>query len=511
MKRIPALILIVLALTSRVAPAQTPASKDRSRLGVNVVRVRDWSPSFMFIDVMKSARRFASPEKPWEGEAPLDDKGWPTADAGVIAFTEAVNVNGVYKLSCTGKATVKVVRSPAEVKDLAYDEGTNRTTCQIVFDAPADEVTRLFLAFTDTQGGVRDVKLLRPGYDDDQQVFTTEFLRSLEPFGFLRCMDLLKTNDCPFIKWSDRVTPDRASYADGAPYEIAIDLANALHKDVWLHVPVAADDEFVHQLAALVKSRLAPDVNCYVEWSNEVWNGIFDQQKVNDRAARDDVAHGDRTLSLRGLDDNARRWAWRRTARRTAEISRIFRDVFGKDDHRIRMVLAGQHANPEILDVGLKYIETNVGKPSDVLYGIAIAPYFGNDDKAALKRNDLTVDDVCKLLIDQADESADARAKGAHALAKRHGLKSIAYEGGIDLGQYDASLDAKTRAQFDPRAGEAVEKHLRAWFAGGGNEYAYFSHVSRYTKSGYWGLTADVRKLDVPKMQAAVRVAHSTR
>jgi hypothetical protein len=242
-----------------------------------------------------------------------------------------------------------------------------------------------------------------------------------------------------------------------------------------------------------------------------VWNGIFDQQKVNDRAARDDVAHGDRTLSLRGLDNNARRWAWRRTARRTAEISRIFRDVFGKDDRRVRVVLAGQHANPEILDVGLKYIETNIGKPSDLLYGIAIAPYFGNDDKAALKRNDLTVDDVCKMLLDQADESADARATGAHALAKRYGLRSIAYEGGIDLGQYDASLDAKMRAQFDPRAGEAVERHLRAWFDGGGGEYAYFSHVSRYTKSGYWGLTDDVRRLDVPKMQAAVRVARSMR
>jgi hypothetical protein len=194
-------------------------------------------------------------------------------------------------------------------------------------------------------------------------------------------------------------------------------------------------------------------------------------------------------------------------ARRTVEIARIFRDVCGPDDRRIRVVLAGQHANPQVLETGLRYIEANHGPPRDFLYGIAIAPYFGNDDKAALKRADLTVDDVTAMLLAQANESADARAKTSHELAHRYGLKSLAYEGGIDLGQYDVAVDAKARTQFDPRTGDAVGRHLRAWFANGGDEYVYFTLVSRYTKSGYWGLTDDVRKLDVPKMQAAKRVA----
>jgi hypothetical protein len=486
-----------------------PGLAPRSRVGVNIGRLRDWTPMFMFIDVMKSARRFAFPDKPWEGEAPFDAHGWPTADAGVIAFSEVANVNGVYKLSCTGRATVKVVRSPAVVQNLAYDEAANRTTCEIAFDAPADEVTRLFLAFTDTADGVRDVKLLRPGYDDDPQVFTTEFLCAIEPFGCLRFMDYLKTNDCPFVKWSDRVTPADANFTDGGPYEYAIDLGNAAHKDVWINIPAGADDDFVRQLATLVRSRLAPDVNCYVEWSNEVWNAIFRQSKANLAAAREDVARGDRTLDLNGRDTDERHWAWRRTARRTAEISRIFRDVVGSDDHRVRIVLAGQHANLEILEMGLKYIEANVGKPSDILYGIAIAPYFGNNDKTALRRDDLTVDDVCKLLLDQADESGDRRARATHELAHRYSLKSLAYEGGIDLGQYNESLDAKVRAQFDPRAGHAVEKCLRAWFDNGGDEFAYFTLASRYAKFGYWGLTDDVRRLDVPKMQAAAKVART--
>src|SRR4030095_13268176 len=132
MPRHAPLTLFALMLTCAATMAQTQPSTQpapRSRLGVNISRVRDWTPAFMFIDVMKSARRFASPERPWEGDVPLDDHGWPTADAGVIAFREVANVNGAYKLSCIGRAMVQVVRSPAEVRNLAYDEAANRTTC----------------------------------------------------------------------------------------------------------------------------------------------------------------------------------------------------------------------------------------------------------------------------------------------------------------------------------------------------------------------------------------------
>ena len=502
-------LLFLVCPASVVAQSTAPATQPAcSRLGVNIPTVRDWTPMFMFIDVMKSSRRFASPQRPWEGEVPLDEHGWPTADAGVIAFSEAVNVNGVYRLSLTGRATVEVVRSPAAVRNRAYDEAANRTTAEIVFDAPPDEVTRLFLAFADTTGGVRDIKLLRPGYADDSAIFTDEFLRAIEPFGCLRFMDYLKTNDSKIVTWSQRVKPTDAQFTvRGGPYEYAIELGNRAGKDVWLNVPAAADDEFVRQLATLVKNKLAPGVNCYVEWSNELWNTIFSQHQLNLDAAREETARGDRTLNLGGRDANPRHWAWRRTARRTVEIARIFRDVCGPDDRRVRVVLAGQHANPQILETGLRYIEANHGPPREFLYGVAIAPYFGNDDKAALKRPDLSVDDVTAMLRAQANESADARAEASHDLARRYGLKSLAYEGGIDLGQYDVAVEAKARAQLDPRTGDAVEKHLRAWFAHGGDEYVYFTLVSRYTKSGYWGLTDDVRRLDVPKMQAAKRVA----
>ncbi|HEV2295753.1 MAG TPA: hypothetical protein VGR35_18035, partial [Tepidisphaeraceae bacterium] len=368
------------------APLAPPAP--RSRLGVNIGVIREYVPAFMFIDVIKSSRRFGSVERPWEGEVALDEHGWPLADCGVVVFSDQVNVNGVYRFSCTGPATVRVRRSPAAVRHLAYDQTTNRTTCDIVFDAPQDELTRLHLTFTGTTNGVKDIKLFRPGYTDDSAVFTDEFLSSLKPFGALRFMIFLNTNDSTIRKWSERPRPSDAQFSiKGGPYEIAIELGNRLGKDVWLNIPAGADDDFVRQLAKLVKEQLAPGINCYIEWSNELWNRIFSQHQLNLDAAREETINGDRKLSLGGRDTDPRHWGWRRTARRTAEIAQIFRQVCGPDP-RIRVVLAGQHVNPAILETGLRYIETNHGPPRDFLYGIAIAPYFGNADKVALKRAD---------------------------------------------------------------------------------------------------------------------------
>ena len=504
----PILTALIVVLPAAAAAVAQTRPANRSRVGVNIGGLSDYSSAFMFIDVMRTSRRFGSVERPWEGEVPLDADGWPTADAGVIAFSEQADVNGAYRLSFTGRATVSVVRSPAELRNVAYDAATNRTSGEVVVNAPAGAPARLFLSFTETAGGVRDIRLLRPGYADDAQVFTDEYLRALEPFGCLRFMDFLRTNDSPLVTWADRAEPADAQLTiKGGPYEYAIDLGNRLGKDVWLTVPAGADEPFVRSLAELVKVRLGPGVNCYVEWSNELWNSQFKQHGANLDAARAEVARGDRTLSLGGRDSNARHWGWRRVARRTVEIGRIFRDVLGKNDARLRMVLAGQHANPAVLETGLRYIQDNFGPPREHLYGIAIAPYFGSDDKELLKRADLTVDQVCDVLLRTADESRDADALAHHALAKRYGLKSLAYEGGIDLRQYDASVDAKTRAQFDPRAGQAVERHLRGWFDGGGDAYVYYTLVGRYTKYGYWGLTNDTRRLDVPKYDAAARVA----
>ena len=58
-----------------------------------------------------------------------------------------------------------------------------------------------------------------------------------------------------------------------------IDLCNELGADPWFCMPHKANARYVERFAGLVKSRLRPDLNVYVQWSNEVWNSQFPQPK----------------------------------------------------------------------------------------------------------------------------------------------------------------------------------------------------------------------------------------
>lgn len=497
------------APTTMPTEVGTPA-KPKSKLGVNVEQLRDYSRSMMFIDAMKTARKFGSAAKPWTGTVPLDENGWPTTDAGAVVMTEALDAGGVYALSFTGRADVKTVASSAVVRNVRYDAQANRTTADVVFTSPPLKPSQLFLSFANTSGGVRDVKLLRPGYSDDSAVFTREFLRALEPFGTIRFMDFLSTNNSKIARWDDRPRTSDATFTErGGPYEYAIALGNLTGKDIWLHVPIGADDEFLDKLAQLVKAELKPGVNCYIEYSNEIWNGTFTQCKANFALAKAEVAAGENTLNDGGTETNQWYWAWRRVGKRTLEIEAAFKRAMG-DDPRIRMILAGQLVNPRVVQEGLTYIERYAGPPREHLYGIAAAPYFGHD-KAIVARDDLTVDDVCNLLLSKVSSGNGKWVRALHELSGKYGVKSVAYEGGVDLGQSPVAVEIKRQAQYDPRTGEAVEKYLRNWFESGGDIFCYFNHAGRYQKYGYWGLTDDVRKLDAPKFQAAARVAESVK
>jgi hypothetical protein len=74
-----------------------------------------------------------------------------------------------------------------------------------------------------------------------------------------------------------------------------LQLVNTLNADPWLCIPHLATDAYVAAFSAAVAAGLKAGLRAYVEYSNEVWNGIFDQtlyarQQV--RAGGADVAVG---------------------------------------------------------------------------------------------------------------------------------------------------------------------------------------------------------------------------
>jgi hypothetical protein len=509
-----------LAAAVTTQPATAPTTQpfnDGAFLGINLESLRDYDRQFMFIDVIKTSRRFGSSTKPFDQSATLGPDGWPTTDAGTLVMTEMKNINGVYRFFCTGRCDLTAPGTPAKVRNLTYNERTNRTSAEVVVTAPQDKSITFALAFKNTTGGVRDIKLLRPGYEDDARIFTNEFLLALKPFAAIRFMDYLRTNNSQVTRWDERCKPTAPQYTgtNGGPIEWAIQLGNLTGKDIWLNVPALADDDYVTQLGALVREKLKPQLHCYVEYSNEVWNGQFKQFKQNLELAKAEVAAGEKTLNDNGADQNQFYWARKRVAKRSVQIKQLV-----GDDPRFRVVLASQvaYAPPgAMIKQQLEYIAKYHGEPAKFIYAIASAPYFapGRDETDPAKkkwytqRADVSVDGICERLLARTATSANDNVKAFHALARKYGVKSFAYEGGLDLQQFSNAVDIKIKSQYDPRAGLAVEDYLNHWYRGGGDALFYFTLSSKYSKTGYWGLTEDVRDLTTPKYQGAARVGES--
>jgi hypothetical protein len=503
------------ATVPATAPSTLPVGRrDEPFLGINIETPRDYERQFMFIDAMKTSRRFGSVTKPYDTKATLNPDGTPVGDAGAMVITEVRNINGVYKFSATGRAELLAPGSPAKIANVRYDAARNRTTADVIINVDPDRIITLALAWRNSGEGLKDIKLIRPGYADDSEIFTREFVESLKPFGAIRFMDYLRTNNSLVSKWDERPKVNDPQYTiKGAPYEYAIELGNRTNKDIWLNIPALADDDFVVQLGALVREKLKPGLFCYIEYSNEVWNGQFKQFHQNQDAAKAEVAAGDNQLNDGGKDKNVHYWGWKRIAKRAVTFRKLL-----DDDPRFRVILASQSGfDPPgyVLRQQLQYVEKYHGQPKDFFYAVACAPYFspGRDELDPAKkkwftdRKTITVDEICDRLLARTATSQNEKVKGFHELARQYGVKSFGYEGGLDLQQQAHNVDVKIASQYDPRAGLAVEDYLNKWYEGGGDAMFYFTLSCKYSKSGYWGLTEDVRDLRAPKYQGAVRVS----
>jgi hypothetical protein len=484
-------------------------------VGANIDFLNDWSLANAFVDVVKQARGFTSlaTNQPARGDA----NGWPTEDFYTILQSGFVNTakvyNGVYKLSFTGRADVSMWDGGGTVTNVVYNAATNRTTADVTVqrsDAESEWYTGL--TFRNVGAGVRDIKVIRPGYDPNTtQVFTNEFLKTVQPFTTLRTMDFTQTNNNAVVNWADRTLATAATQTGpkGVAWEYVIALANATGKDVWINVPVGATDDYVRQLAALFKAQLNPDRAVYVEFSNEVWNGTFSQTDVNLQAALAEVARGGSNLANPGETAAANQWDWafRRIARRIVEISNTFASVWGQDaiDTRVRPVLATQVAVPYILRTQLDYLDRTYGDPTRFLYGTAGAPYFAVGDADHTQTN-LTVDQILAGFTSSIAANAAALDETA-ALATYYGLANLAYEGGPDTFGGN-NIAAKKAASLDPRMKDVTVQYMNDWYARGGDLFTWYmaSPTNYDTQYGTWGLTNDITNLAAPKYAGVQQV-----
>lgn len=292
----------------------------------------------------------------WSYDVAADADGNPGRDFQLI-FSSTKIGSGTYKLTFSGRASVSP-GGAGSVQNVSYDAASNTTKADVVLtDDPTGNV---WLTFTGTHrtnasikgDGVTDIHLWRPGYaTDGSTLFTTEFVSAIKKFKTIRGMDFVSTNANPQASWAERTKPSFFGLTgeSGQSWELLITLANAANRDVWLNLPVRANDDYIRKLAQLVKygsdgtnpytipqlkpvyAPLKSGLKVYVEYGNEVWNSGpgfkgFGWSLALANANRNDATH---PISVNGLQSDQyvalRRWI----AFRSSVISLTFREVFG--------------------------------------------------------------------------------------------------------------------------------------------------------------------------------------
>jgi hypothetical protein len=498
----------------------------------------------MFVDVAKGhrpMRKLTANE-----DAPVDEHGWPTCDASTVLFDIRPvpawappiddpdqfqpDWSGTYHLSFHGQADLRGYDSSSiHISELTFDPETNTTTAEVVIDPGAG----LFqLSFADTRRtpdaekdtGFTDLRLIRPGYAaDTTQVFTDEFLATLRPFRVLRFMGFQMSNNTnPFygdeknkVEWADRRLPDDATQqrtpqrAAGVAWEYAIDICNLASKDLWLNVPIAASDDYVRQLAQLLKDRLRPESNIYIEISNEVWNPGFLQYTYNRMAANDEFNNqGDPYLNNPPVTSGNRldAWAWRRQLRRLHTTMQIFADVFGKDqvNTRLRGIYAWWTIYPIQYRQAMNWFLLNFAEPKEWFWGLAKTNYY-NDTKA---RGGQSPEEVVAIMKSDSDNGRNYTSQ-LKAVADEFGLHLVNYEAGPDSGNGStANIANRIRANRLPEMGDLVKYDVQAnWLPLGGELYMFLEVAGAYSRYGCWGQTEDAANFDTPRMRAIAELS----
>ena len=332
-------------------------------------------------------------------------------------------------------------------------------------------------------------------------------------------------------KWSERTQPLTLgqSRGKGVSYEAMIHAANVANANPWFSIPTGVDDDFVWQLARLIKARLKPGLVPHIEYSNELWNYGFSAFGYSEAKMRE--------LGPTGAKFTTPSEFW--TAHRSVKIFKIFNRVYGEPDlrsarttSRLVRVLSTQAAWPARGKSMVNY--NGAGEP---LYGIAagdyadalaIAPYFDkgkNADGTSIDIMTASSQEIVtnlKYQMDKAYNPAIDEAKGIGAVynyayfAKAKGLKLLAYENGQHmLPSSDPLIQAAMNdklASFNMSSGMgeaygymlAKMSKLDSDFPGMLGTWNQYVDIGGYSKYGYWGLLTGVYQnpLTSPKYQA---------
>ncbi len=515
---------VLVATVLAASPAWTATNANsNSPLGINLVGVNYYSPEQPFLDIFKTNGGFSTQTSSGAGTNEekylnLDSNGWPIslkavnnpstqhfAQVSVLLLRNLPDTPngpypaGQYVVRYQGKGTLTYNYDATKVSGVPGRDVIN------VAKPSWDGGILITITSTDpdhTGNYIRNIQVVKAEQESlllAGKVFSPTFLSLLQNFRTLRFMDWFNTNGSKLSSWSNRASVTNATWASdaGVPYEVALQLANALSADPWINIPVMADNDFVTQFATLVHTKLGSTQKVYVEFSNEVWNSGFPQYAYAN-------SQGRATWPNAGSQaDYGNNWY----GMRVAQVCDTWKSVWGSDASRVICVMAAQAANPWVATESLDCALWS-GAPCSRhgIGAVAIAPYFGGGVPSAwTSQSDGGLNSLFASLTSQNDPSIPIGgwlgqvlgwiAAYPPAIAK-YNLPLIAYEGGqtfvsfpngVSNGKATPMTNLFIAANRDPRMNAAYQALLQGWKARGGQLFTYFNDIFPPSQYGLWG------------------------
>jgi hypothetical protein len=471
------------------SPLPTPTSS-RSAMGINLAGVSDLAVEWVFVDAFKMAR-------PWNsiggtGELALTPEGWVAyleegQTAETIIFSEDIKPIGQYTLLYEGDG----------------DLGFGLSNTQIISREPGRIVVEVLnqsspviinLTRTNPDNPVRNIQMIMPGFESTYQTqpFHPLYLEYVSQFSTLRFMDWAETNNSRVSNWSERTKLTSATQTGkaGVAMEYMVALGNTVNRDIWVNVPHEATDDYVRQMATLIRDSLKPGLKVYIEYSNEVWNSTFEQYSYLEELGQTNYP----TVVTPEDPFTGILYAY---ADRSVQVFKIFEEVFGGTE-RLQRVMANQFVGPENNDLLLgwndAYRSTDIFAVAPYVYGGSIQEYEEFD-----RTRNLSVDQVIDAMYAEMRTSTRELMLKNSAVTQKYNIQLSAYEAGQHLttvqfpGEGDDPLKVQATNLFaevnrSSRMRDLYTEYLNLWNSSGGGLMNHFYSVGPYNQYGFWGL-----------------------
>lgn len=527
------LICLICLMSPYPSLAAGAKGNDNPTLAFNVGGTADWVGGMQFLDIAKTMR-------PWIGHKPgqwggmkyedlraggfIDAHGWVTdipeslSHVGTIwqwsSLPDAAEYRiGIYVLTYSGNGTLSI---SGDVQIIQQRPG------RIVFANRKGQNMYLSIKETDPDGTgdyIRDISIIPEKYADLYAAggrFNPEWLRHVENARVLRFMNWTRTNNAPRPDWASRPTPKGLFSGRGIPLELIVQLANEVGADPWFTMPHLADEAYIRAFATYIRDHLDPRLTIFVEYSNETWNRAFEQAKWLDRQAEEEWGKADNHAYH---------------TKKATEVALLWNAVFGPAAAaRLTHVLGTQAVNRWATEQRLEARTwrqkepQSYHKPEEIFNALAVTHYFGTTivTDAELRHGliaairDPDVDAARYLAAKLSDPDipssipAVERALRQQAdLARRHGMRPIAYEGGQhvhhsfavrDLSKDDVDTLTGFMTDFvrSTHMADLYRASWASWTRVGQGPFMQFTDMSTPSKWGSWGLRRVLNE-DVPR------------